>query len=535
MIVSAAAARQRKALRRYQQEILRGSPETAVGTYAYLTAVPIPEGGFRFAPDRRLMAPLATFNGGRRRLFGSSVNGDYRQSTYGSPSKYADLTRSSTGTGVIGDPYNRTQALSAPVGGDVVGFFETGSSALEYNTTNDDNDPVMKFAANGTAPSPIVGVSKYNAIGLLISGGRAGLESSSNRTEPKHNGSAPGISGGSGTGTGCPLFGSTGQNHTWDGFYEDQATSYMKEDSGNIRDESSTNFKMYNFVIKGRTHTIASNPVIWRPNSSTGTVLSNFAWYDFRNDATGSNTPQEALGSDAYGAQNFLLEKFLIENITGVNASVEMDGVGLFLKGAPGGVENYGTIRYGIIKDCGNSIRLNATHTSINTYLEYLLLRGWHMAAICFGNEGPGCSNIKMDRITTVTGTNTGNYHGPFYNKEGNTSNRTGNAFTNSMLDGLLAGHIDDSGELLTNHIVFSNNASYRETSAFSAAFNGTPYSAVNTWEGATGGSNNSHQTTECFNNRGSGDFSVTGTAATRGVGSTPVGCQNSPVQPGYS
>ena len=90
-------------------------------------------------------------------------------------------------------------------------------------------------------------------------------------------------------------------------------------------------------VIKGARVTVASNPVLYRPNDCQDTVLSNFRAYDFVNDPTGSATPQGALFSDQYGDRNVLIEHFEIRNT----------GLGPFFKGTAEGRFNYGTVQIG--------------------------------------------------------------------------------------------------------------------------------------------------------------------------------------------
>lgn len=455
----------------------------------------------------------------------------YRVSVYGrNPDRYCDPTKSladNSGNGLTeGTAWNQTQAMANATAGQIVGLLPTGSSAVAVTTTNDDNTPAWRFANNGSNGSPIIAVTKYSAIELYKALGRVATESSALRTELKHTGTQPTIVSGVGSGTGCAIVGSTGSYHEFDGLFINQATAWMKEDSGNIRDEASTNFKMRNFVVKGALHTVASNCVCWRPNLSTGTHLRNFVIYDFGNDPTGSDTPQEALGSDQYGSQAFLVEHGLIENIYRVGTDT---GVGLFPKGAPGGVENYGTFQYLHIKNCDNSIRLNALHTTLTTSIRYCLMEEWHSAAIIISNEGPGCANLSIDHVSFVDSADDGNYHGPIYNKEGN---RTGISITNCLFDGLSAGHSMDAGELTSNHPSMTYNVFYRAGSGFSSAYNGTDYGAAQfaAWQTAVSASNNQHVTSDPLPNRGSADYlTLSGAAATASNTGGPVGAYGSP------
>lgn len=474
----------------------------------------------------------------------------YRQSVYGRlPDRYCDPTKSlsdNSGDGLSeGTAWNQTQAranMSTAMSADgvyaILGVMPSGSSGVAVATTNDDGDPAWKFANNGTSGCPIVAVMKYSAIELLIELGRVGLASSSLRTEFKHTGTQPTISGGgTGVGTGCAIIGSTGSYHEVDGLFIDQSTAWMKEDSGNIRDQGSTNFKMRNFVIKGAAHTVASNCVAWRPGGSTGTVLSNFAIYDFSNDGTGSGTPQEALASDIYGATNFLVEHFLLDNIEDGRGAPE-GGVGFYIKGDQP-VPCYGTFRYGIVKNCANSARINlwVVSGSQSTRIEWCLFQDWESAALILSAEGGanpgGNSNVHIDHCSFVVSQNLGNYHGGVYIKSG--AARGSNTITNCLFDVLTSGHVVDAGELASNHPAMSNNVFYRAGSGFSSSYNGADYTSISTWQTATGGSSNQHVTSDPLSGRGSGDYiTVTGAAATASSTGGPVGVSGSPETLGY-
>lgn len=464
------------------------------------------------------MMPLVSIVGAGSRYYTPSVDSPYRESVYGPPSKYADPTRSlaSSGTGTSGDPWNLNQAMANAVAGDVVGLMESGSSAVQLATTDDDNFPAFDPTNSGTSGSKIVFTTKYAAIAL------ASVETNANRTELKHNGSAPGISGGgTGTGTGCAIYGSNGANHiTYDGIYTDMSTAYMKEDSGVIRFESCTGLKACNFVVKGATLTVASNPVIYRPQDATDAILSNFTAYDFVNNGAGSATPQTALFSDQYGDQNFTVEFFEIYGIAR----------GPFAKGSGfGGALNYGVYKYGVVHDCAQGFRVNGNATDApNSHyvdIQYCLVYNYTGGGVVVSNEGspPYVRNVRLDHVTLCEGLSDINQNGSFYMKS-SSAGTSGISVQNSILDiasGVAA--LINAGENTDSMQTYNYNGYYRGGGAGAWSWNGSNYTTLVNWRGASGTPdlNSSLLGSDPFTNRAADNFTVAAGSAALTLSST--------------
>jgi hypothetical protein len=423
---------------------------------------------------------------------------EYRQNTYGPPNHYCDPARSlgSNGSGTLGDPWNMSQCAALPVAGDVVGVLPGISVRLQ--TTNNDNIPAFNPSNSGTVNNRIIYVTRYAAVAL------PNVEINSNRTELRHNGSPPSIVNGVGSGTGCPMYGAYGRNYiTFDGFYVDMAQAYMKEDSGVIRPDSATGIHFRNFVIKGATLTVASNPVIYRPQNARDTVLSNFRAYDFINNPIGSATPQGALFSDQYGDQNFLIEHFEIRNTQR----------GIFLKGtAPGPVFNYGTIRYGSVSNVSSCYQFNDLDGNNLTTLEYALCYDVTSGAgIVMSSETTAARNLLIHHAT-VARVNSANIetHGCFYSRaNGIGSNVTIRDIVCDINSGTF-GHGADFAEVRSLPAMQNYNGYTRNGSTVTWAFNNTQYNGLTAWQSATGRDTNGFLLpSNLFVDRANGNFRI--------------------------
>jgi len=426
---------------------------------------------------------------------------DYRQNTYGPPNHYCDPTRSLTnnGTGTVGDPWNMSQCATQPVAGDVVGVLPGVS--VRIPTTNNDNFPAFNPSNSGTSTNRIVYVTKYAAVAL------AGVETNANRTELRHNGSMPTIVNGVGSGTGCAMYGSNGRNYiTFDGFYTDMAQAYMKEDSGVIRAENATGIHFRNFVIKGANLTVASNAILYRPQNTVDIVLSNFKAYDFHNNGTGSNTPQPAAFSDQYGDRNFLIEHFEISN--GDN--------GPFLKGtAPSNVNyNYGTIRYGIIRNMtAGCLRFNDFDAANLTTVHHILCYDYGAYGMALSSETTDPRNVLFHHNTFARGNSTNiNQHGPVYIK--NAASMSNVTIRDSIfdLDNGTYGNMVDGGENPAPRPTMNYNVYTKNGGATNWSHNGANYTTIAAWRTAvspTQEANSFVSTTPLFTNRNGADFTI--------------------------
>lgn len=437
---------------------------------------------------------------------------DYRQNTYGPPNRYCNPTRplSSNGTGTLADPWNMAQCANNAVAGDVVGILPGVS--VDLPTTRSGRIPAFNPANSGTPDRRIVYVTKYPAVML------PSVETNSNRTEFRHDGGAPYIINGIGAGTGCPMIGTNSRNYvTFDGFYINMAEAYMSEDSGVLRVENAIGVHFKNFVIKGATLTVASNPVIYRPNNARDTVLSNFRAYDFINNPTGSATPQAALFSDQYGDQNVLIEHFEIRNTQR----------GIFFKGTANSatVFNYGTVRYGIVSNVSSCFQFNDLDANNLTTLEYNLCYDVNFGAgIVLSSETSPARNILIHH-NTVARVNSAdmNTQGGIFTRARGISGQ--NVVIRDNLVDINAGqygHAVAFAETSTLPNALNFNAYTKNGANQSWAFNMVQYNSISAWRSATNRDLNSVVMSSAgFVNRAAADFRLTPGSPAKAASST--------------
>lgn len=423
---------------------------------------------------------------------------EYRQNTYGQPNHYCDPAKSltSNGAGTLANPWNMSQCASQPVAGDVVGVLPGVSVPLP--STNSFRIPTFNPTNSGTANNRIVFVTKYAAVAL------ANVATNPNRTELRHNGTAPQANGDYEIGSGSAMYGAYGKSYiTYDGFFVDMAQAYPKGDTGVIRVEDATGVHFRNFEIKGTRTNMQSNPVIYRPQNAVGTVLSNFRVYDFSNDTTNSTVPQRALFSDQYGDQNFLIEHFEIRNTER----------GIFLKGSAGSGNNlnYGTIRYGVVADVSSCYQFNALSTTNLTTVEYSLCYSTAQGGgVVMSSETTPARNLRIDHVTVAR------VDASSMNTEGGIITRSNGiaanvSITNSIVDGDNGrfGHAVSLGNTLPATLNY--NGYYKNGGSTSYVYNGVQYNSFENWRAAISGrdTNSLEFSSSPFVNRAGGDFHI--------------------------
>jgi hypothetical protein len=427
---------------------------------------------------------------------------EYRQNTYGPPTRYCDPARplSSAGEGTLSNPWNLNQAMTLAVAGDVVGFLP--GVGVRMPSTDNDNIPTFRPINSGTATNRIVFVTRFAAVAL------SGVATNPNRTQLRHDGTRAVATGPTERGTGSPMYGAYQTNYaTFDGFFVDMAEAQPKGDSGVIRVENGRGVHFRNFEIKGTRTNMGTNPVIYRPQNAVDTVLSNFRAYDFSNDTSGSDTPQSGLFSDQYGDQNFLIEHFEIRNTER----------GIYLKGTtPGPVFNYGTIRYGIVSGNHECFRFNDLHASNLTTVEYSLCYDVSAgprttgAGFALGSETTPVRNLLIHHVTVARmRADTSNIAGSLYGRNSIGSNVTirDNLFD---IDNGRFGHAISFEEISTLPAVLNYNGYTKSGATLTWAFNGAEYNRLAAWRTATGRDANSLVLSSTpFVNRASGDFRV--------------------------
>lgn len=461
---------------------------------------------------------------------------DYRQNTYGAPDYYCDCTRSlaSSGAGTLGDPWNINQAMANAVAGDVVGFLPVGvgtpvdmaaPSASGYSEI-----PAFNPANSGTGSANanrIIFVTKYAAV-KLWNDDPANIGTNTSRTELRHAGTAAVATGSTETGTGGAIYGAHTRNYiTYDGFFVDMAEAETKGDTGVLAAQGCTGVTFENFVVKGKTTNCQSNPIIYRPEEAVDTILRNFAVYDFSNDPTGSDTPQSGLFSDQYGDRNFLIEHFYISNLD----------MGIFLKGAGfNGNLNYGTIRYGIIKDSASFFRFNALHATETTTVQYCLAYNSIGArpkplspdGIVFDVIAAGqLRNLTIDHCTIakIDGTD-GNCNGAL-NTEDNTISGSV-VITNNIFDIDNGAFGNQVSFLTTLPATLDYNFYYKNGGTETYVYNGSSYNTFSGWQTATSRDANSVEgASSPFTDRPNDNYTINTGHAAYTMSSTggQVGC----------
>lgn len=449
----------------------------------------------------------------------------YRQNTYGSdPDYYVDCTRSlaSAGDGSIITPLNCNQAMAVP-GGSLCWWLPLSECAnatpVSLPRSTDIHTPAFQPANSGTSGNRTVHVTKWAAAHLIKDNGKAAILIDGNRTEMRHDGSAPSIVNGSGAGTGCAMVGGNAVNYvTYDGFFWNMEYCQIREDSGLLRASFSIGIEFRNFAIRGVPVTCASNVVMYRPHSDTDTVLSHFYAYDFVNDWTGSGTPQPSLFSDCYGSFNVLIEHFEIDNIQ----------FGIFLKGTvPGATEddrrfNYGTIRYGIVSNSASFIRLNDLHATEMTTIHHVLMVQSVYDATRYAGDGfvlsaetSATRNLDAHHLTVVrldaTDPNLEGALVAFTNGFGSNVSITDSIFD---IDSGTYGKLVSFGSTLPS--VLDYNYYTKNGSPLTFRYNGANSTGMTDWRTASG--RDAHSTasdTSPFVNRAGGDYHATGAALT--------------------
>ncbi len=423
---------------------------------------------------------------------------EYRQNTYGPPTHYCDPARSlsNPGAGTLANPWNLLQAMNLAVAGNVVGFLP--GVGVRMPTTNNDNLPTFRPQNSGTASNRVVFVTRFAAVAL------PNVATNPNRTELRHDGTRSVANGASDIGTGSPMYGAYQVNYlTFDGFFVDMAQAQPKADSGVIRVENATGTHFRNFEIKGTLTNMGSNPIIYRPQHAFDTVLSNFRAYDFQNDTTNAVTQQRAHFSDQYGDQNFLIEHFELSNIQN----------GIFLKGTSNPLFNYGTIRYGIVRDTFQCFRFNDLDPTRLTTLEYSVCHdvvgGGTGSGITLSSETTPVRNLLIHHMTIARMHSNEAINGGIYAKRSISNNVVirDNIFE---MDNGPNGYGMSFGEVSTLPATLDFNGYSKNGATVRFAFNGVDLSSITAWRTATGRDTNSQILgAGLFVNRAAADFRV--------------------------
>ena len=405
----------------------------------------------------------------------------YRTATYGTPTHYCDLSLSiaaPSGSGTSLDPWNATRCMTEPVAGNVVGI-KAGVSAILTGPSSR-TGAAFTPTHSGDPGNPIVYVCEYAAIGLTYST----LDSNANRCEFRHNGVAN-VGATEGANSGAMIGANTINYVTFDGFYINMANAHMRVDSGVINCWSTTDITFKNFVIKGEITDMDSNVVIYRPEGCTRTTLSNFRVSGFSNEPVSGTLNQQGLFSDQYGDEDFLIEKFLIEFPT----TTKVPG-GIYLKGSAvsNTMYNYGTVRYGIIKNTGACLQFNALHaTNVSEYHHIICETQRQDSAVYFSAETINVRNITLHHLTVAKGDSASlNYQGCISTKS---SSSFGIGSAVNIRDSICGSDAGSNGFEFYTHSGSPNQLDYighYKNGSTLHWYNGTQYDSLGAWQTAT-------------------------------------------------
>lgn len=406
---------------------------------------------------------------------------EYQSATYGPPTHYCDLTLSivaPSGSGTIGDPWNATRCMSEPVAGNVVGI-KSGVSVLLTGPSSR-TGAAFTPANSGTAGSRIVYVCQHPAISLDY----ATIDSNADRCELRHNG-AESIGATPGSNSGA-IIGANGKNYiTFAGWYVNMANAHIRDDSGVFNCWSTSDIHFRDFVVKGRITDMDSNVVVYRPEGCTRTIVSNFRVSGFSNEPVSGSLNQQGLFSDQYGDEDFLIEKFLIEFPT----TTKVPG-GIYLKGSAvsNTMYNYGTVRYGVIKNTGACLQFNALHaTNVSEYHHVVCETQRQDSAVYFSAETINVRNLTLHHLTITKGDSTSlNYQGCMSTKS---SSSFGIGSAVNIRDSICDSDAGSNGFEFYTHNGSPNQLDYighYKNGSTLHWYNGTQYDSLGAWQGAT-------------------------------------------------
>jgi len=452
---------------------------------------------------------------------------EYRQVTYGPPTHYCDPAKTTNGAGTFGDPWQPSQAMSAAVAGNVVGWIAGVTASMARST--DTQTPTLNPANSGTSGSRIVHVTRYAAVALDTP------PSNALRTQLRHDGVGVVSDGPSSeSGNGASMFGSLSRNYiTWDGFYVDIDEAEIASDTGCISIRECTGVHVRNFYIKSKELTCNSNAVVYRPNNCIGTVLHNGVIENHTNVPPGT---QAGIASDQYADQGYLIEYITVRD----------SDVGFYTKGAPGGVFNYGTMQY--LKLHGMDIGLVShawdTNPANLQIFHHCLIYDYLSVGFIIGTNHPTAENVLVHHLTVANGTATGGGAlGPIYIRTATT------AFANfTIRDSIFdwanasAGRAVEGGDYDgTTFPTMDYNRYYRVGAGVTWTMDVSTLTTIAQWRTALGGgSQESHSDTlgsDPFTSRASDDYTIAaGSSALLTADSSggELGCFEGSIEPGH-
>jgi hypothetical protein len=451
---------------------------------------------------------------------------EYRTSTYGAPTHYCDPAATSNGAGTLLSPWTTAQAMSDAVAGNVVGWLP-GQSVVHAHSTSTQT-PTLNPANSGTLGNPIVHVTKYAAIALT------NVTTNALRTQLRHDGVGVVSTGPSSeSGDGASMFGSLSRNYiTWDGFYVDIDQAEIASDTGCISIRECTGVKVYNFYIKSKELTCNTNAVIYRPNNCVGTVLSNFIIEDHSNVAPGL---QAGIASDAYADQDYTIEYGTVRN----------SDRGFYTKGAPGGVGNYGVMRYLIVHGVDIGLAFNAWDTTGELQeVHHCLIYDYDSVGLQIGTNHPTAENQLIHHCTVANGAATGGgANGPIYIKGGSSATT---AFSNYIVRDCIfdwahagAGRAVEGGEYTgTTFPTMNYNRYYRVGASVTWTMSSSTLTTIADWRTVLGGgtqeANSDTLASDPFTSRATDDYSIaTAALLTADSSGGELGCYEGSIAPG--
>ncbi len=359
-------------------------------------ATPLHPGGYRMAPDRRLLIPLTpyatkdavpknwggllTSSGGRLYSDASKIGGetgDFQEAVYGGPpSMYAEPGKSSNGDGSLGNPYQYSQLAANVSPGDIVGIvpgFE------ERAGEGADDQPAFDPGVNGGSSTRIAYVGQYDpgTMGNPLTDG--------NRSQYGHSGGHT-----EGTG-GCPTYGwAAGRDYvTFDSLVANSSDGPFVQDGGAlccIEALAPIMRRMYIRADVGQDPSESNYVALWVTDCTDLEVSDCTITGVYHITEDNTNTCAITL----YGAKNYSI----------FNNDILDSNQAFYSKGEVNG-KNYGSFFRNRIVGGDMFARMQATSDTERSRIYQNLITGLTRDGITFG-DASGNANISIYNNTVV-------------------------------------------------------------------------------------------------------------------------------------
>lgn len=392
-------------------------------------------------------------------------------------------------------------ALANATGGNVGVLAGTATGT----NTSDRHIPALRPAHSGSSGTPLRFIAEYPWTDAV------------NRTELRNGGGVKGSDG-------CPAFGVDGVDYVeWIGMYVDEANSFTEPDTGPCVLWGSTGSKILKCRLQGdATNQWGDNHNGVRVEGCIGATVEDCTISDFyANGGYDSN----GTGITVYGTSGLELNHNRIYNCYR----------GIFVKGSTSGgtVQSGGNVKYNHLHDLQMAFSAHDIDASLDMVFEhnvgYLLAQYGMVLANLARPESERrvkCRNNSF--ILTIDAASAG-----LWVMGGTTG--VNNEFSKNVVAKYSAtngAYVEGGGYTDNNFQAIVTNGFYGSTATNKFSWNGANQTSVAAFEAAAANaSGNSELGSDPFPNRGSGDYTVGGAAATLDGGS-PIGADWSQVGP---